>query len=93
MMACRFRKGTSWHSSILLYKLVYTALPTSPDGNCLWHMVSQGLIGTEDLTADLRLLTVLRMVDNEQYFRQLLSLERNDETFADIVMTAATWGA
>ena len=84
------------HVMAQLYPVVqtqYTAIPTSPDGNCLWHMVSQGLTGTEELTTDLRLLTVLILVENEQYFRDLLSLENHDESFADIVKAAATWGA
>ena len=56
-------------------------------------MVSQGLTGTEELTAELRLLTVLTLVENERYFRQLLSLENHRYTFASIVRAAATWGA
>ena len=75
-------------------QMCYTTVPTSPDGNCLWHMVSLGLCGTEELMPDLRVLTLVTLLENERYFRHLLSSEDyHDESFADLVETAATLGA
>ena len=56
-------------------QMCYTAVPTSPDGNCLWHMVSLELCGTEELMPDLRVLTLVTLLENEWYFRHLLSSE------------------
>ena len=75
-------------------QMCYTAVPTSPDGNCLWHMVSLGLCGTEELMPNLRVLTLVTLLENERYFRHLLGSEDyHDESFADLVETAASLGA
>ena len=42
-------------------QMCYTAVPTSLDGNCLWHMVSLGLCGMEELMPDLRVLTLVTL--------------------------------
>ena len=40
----------------------YTPRVTSPDGNCLWHMVSICLVGTQELTFFLRSATVYTLI-------------------------------
>ena len=72
----------------------YAAVSTSPDGNCLWHMVSIALCGSESLTASLRVITLFSLVVNEAYFQDLILQDANPRrTFEDVVRVAATWGA
>ena len=79
------------HSAV---SVAYAPISTSPDGNCLWHMVSIGLCGSEKLTAPLRLLTILTLIENEVYFQDLIDNDNSPErTYHSVVKTAATWGA
>ena len=67
---------------------------TSADGNCLWHMISIGICGHEQLTPHLRLITLLTLLDNEAYFQDLICCDQNPQrTFYRVLRAAATWGA
>jgi len=53
----------------------YLPVRTSSDGNCLWHMVSIGLVGNQDLTVCLRLLTVEILVTKKDFFQTLMRFD------------------
>jgi hypothetical protein len=53
----------------------YLPVRTSSDGNCLWHMVSIGLVGNQDLTVCLRLLTAEILVTKKDFFQTLMRFD------------------
>lgn len=53
----------------------YLPVRTSSDGNCLWHMVYIGLVGNQDLTVCLRLLTVEILVTKKDFFQTFMRFD------------------
>lgn len=74
----------------------YRPTETPPDGNCLWHMISLCLCGSTDLMPILRLVTAFTLVENEQYFQQLIGYnEHASLSFQEQVAVAlnlSAWG-
>ncbi len=58
------------HPAMLSY---YQPVVTSPDGNCLWHSISLTLLGSEQLSHDLRILTADVMLKNKDLFKRLIA--------------------
>ena len=72
----------------------YSLSETPPDGNYLWHTISLDLCGSTKLMSILRLVTVFTLVENEDYFRDLI--EQNEHSNLDFdqqVAVALHFGA
>ena len=74
----------------------YRPTETPPDGNCLWHMISLCLCSSTDSMPILRLVTAFTLVENEQYFQQLIGYnEHASLSFQEqvaIALNLSAWG-
>lgn len=67
---------------------------TTADGNCQYHAVSLSLTGSEDYTQEVRLATVMAVIDNREWFDSILKLI-DGGTVLDLLHTIArsySWG-
>ena len=47
---------------------IFLSLSVGSDGNCLFHAVSIGVIGSEEMSNELRLLTAIELYENADFY-------------------------
>ena len=74
----------------------YVPVSTLGDGNCLWNMLSQSLIGDDSLMGELRVLSTKAIHQNMNHFQSLLTTFCADlitlEDILDASCTEGVWG-
>ena len=61
------------------------AVKTTGDGRCLFHSVSLCIFGNENYTHIIKIACVFVMLENETYFRQILSQQDNTLSFEKLI--------
>ena len=78
----------------------YQPVETTRDGNCLWHSISINLLGNEQMSHDLRILTAEIMLKNKDFFKRCIAKDKlgkqqgePDNVFLDYLEEATRNGA
>ncbi|RNA05851.1 Chromo domain [Brachionus plicatilis] len=66
------------------------SLRTTGDGNCLYNAISLSIFGNEDWSLDIKLCMIFILIENENYFRDLIKKFRYEESFERLVEDSAT---
>ncbi len=57
----------------------YQPVLTSPNGDCLWNSLSTCIVGAEQMSNDLRLVTQQVILHNKQMFLRLITRDHINE--------------
>ena len=63
----------------------FQAIQTAPDHNCLWNSICLCLGLPEDRQMEFRHITLSTILENEQHFKNILKLDKNNETLKTII--------
>ncbi len=78
------------HPGILQY---YEPVATSPDGNCLWNMISICLFGNETAMSTLRQLTANTIQNQHAHFAALVAHNQDNASVEQLIRDAKTRGS